>query len=134
MTHAHLTAVGETLGETEERAGFDLRNVQKWLSLNKLSLNIAKTGYVLIASRHKINRSRIDVQLTVKINSQHIKKVKCTKVLGVQKDEHLSWNQHIEYIANKTSSGIEAIRKLYKNIYRYKHFGFGIQCSDPTLF
>ena len=23
------------------------------------------------------------------------------KVLGVQIDEHLSWNQHIEYIANK---------------------------------
>ena len=38
--------------------------------------------------------------------------MKCTKVLGVQKDEHLSWNQHIEYIANKISSGIEAIRKL----------------------
>ena len=38
--------------------------------------------------------------------------MKCTKVLGVQKDEHLSWNQHIEYITNKISSGIEAIRKL----------------------
>ena len=94
----NLTAVGETLGEAEERAGVDLRNVQKWLSLNKLSLNIAKTEYILIASRHKI--TRIDVQPTVKINSQHIKRVKCTKVLGVQIDEHLSWNQHIEYIAN----------------------------------
>ena len=106
----NLTAVGETLGEAEERAGVDLRNVQKWLSLNKLSLNIAKTEYILIASRHKI--TRIDVQPTVKINSQHIKRVKCTKVLGVQIDEHLSWNQHIEYIANKISSGIGAIRKL----------------------
>ena len=38
--------------------------------------------------------------------------MKCTKVLGVQIDEHLSWNQHIEYIANKISSGIGAIRKL----------------------
>ena len=106
----NLTAVGETLGEAEERAGVDLRNVQKWLSLNKLSLNIAKTEYILIASRHKI--TRIDVQPTVKINSQHIKRVKCTKVLGVQIDEHLSWNQHIEYSANKISSGIGAIRKL----------------------
>ena len=52
----NLTAVGETLGEAEERAGVDLRNVQKWLSLNKLSLNIAKTEYILIASRHKITR------------------------------------------------------------------------------
>ena len=39
----NLTAVGETLGEAEKRAGVDLKNVQKWLFLNKLSLNIAKT-------------------------------------------------------------------------------------------
>ena len=38
----NLTAVGKTLGEAEESASVDLRNVQKWLSLNKLSLNIAK--------------------------------------------------------------------------------------------
>ena len=110
----NLTAVGETLGGAEERSGLDLRNVQKWLSLNKLSLNLAKTEYILIASRHKINI--IDVQSTVKINSQHIKRVKCTKVLAVQINEHLSWNQHIEYIANKISSGIGATRKLRKFI------------------
>ncbi len=28
---------------------------------------------------------------TVKINNQHIKRVKCIKVLGVQLDEHLKW-------------------------------------------
>ncbi len=48
----NLTAVCKTLGEAEKRAGVDLGNVQKWLSLNKLSLNIAKTEYILIASRH----------------------------------------------------------------------------------
>ena len=72
------------MGEAEERAGVDLRNVQKWLSLNKLSLNIAKTEYILIASRHQINR--IVVQPTVKINIQPIKRVKYTKVLGIQID------------------------------------------------
>ena len=106
----NLTAVGKTLGEAEERAGVDLKNVQKWLSLNKLSLNIAKTEYILIASRHKINT--IDIQSTVKITNQPVKRVKFTKVLGVQIDEYLSWNQHIEYIANKISSGIGAIRTL----------------------
>lgn len=106
----NLTAVGETLGEAEEKADIDLRNVQKWLSLNKLSLNIVKTEYIMIASRHKINR--IDIEPTVRINSQHIKRVKCTEVLGVQIDEHLNWKQHIEYIVNKISSGIGALRKL----------------------
>ena len=69
----NLTAVDETLGEADERAGLDLRNVQKWLSLKKLSLNIAKAGYILIASRHEINR--IDVQPTVKVNIVNILKV-----------------------------------------------------------
>ena len=48
----NLTAAGKTLGEAEERASVDLRNVQKWLSLNKLCLNIAKNRNILIASRH----------------------------------------------------------------------------------
>ena len=43
-----LTSVGETLGEVEERTNEDLMNVRKWMSGNKLSLNIAKTEYVLI--------------------------------------------------------------------------------------
>ena len=106
----NLTAVGKTLGEAEESASVDLRNVQKWLSHNKLSLNIAKTKYILIASRHKTNA--IDIQPTVKINSQLVNRMKLAKVLGVQVDEHLSWNQNTEYIANKISSGIEAIRTL----------------------
>ena len=56
--------------------------------------------------------NKMDVLPTVKINNQHIKRVKCTKVLGVQLDEHLKWTQHIEYIVKKISSGIAVIRKL----------------------
>ena len=41
------------------------------------------------------------------------------KVLGVQIDEHLSWNQHIEYIANKIAIVRYWSRKEIKNIYRH---------------
>ena len=44
----NLTAVGKTLNEAEEIANKDLINVKAWLSSNKLSLNIAKTEYILI--------------------------------------------------------------------------------------
>ena len=43
-----LTAVGKIFNEAEEIAKKDLKNVKAWLSSNKLSLNIAKTGYLLI--------------------------------------------------------------------------------------
>ena len=42
-----LTAVGKTLNEAEEIANKDLNNVKAWLSSNKLSLNIAKTEYIV---------------------------------------------------------------------------------------
>jgi hypothetical protein len=63
--------VGETLDEVQKRANEDLINVQKWLSANKLSLNIAKTEYILIGSRYKLNDT--DVQPRVKINGKSIK-------------------------------------------------------------
>ena len=107
-----LTAVGKTLNEAEEIANKGLKNVKVWLSSNKLSLNIAKTEYILIGSRPKINS--MDVQPTVKIDTCPIKRVKCPKVLGVEID-NLNWEKHIEYMASKVSSGIGALKK-FKNL------------------
>ena len=113
MIPRSLTAVGKTLNEAEEIANKDLNNVKAWLSSNKLSLNIAKAEYILIGSRPKI--SSIDVQPTVKIDTRPIKRVKCTKLLEVETDEHLKWEKHVDHIASKVSSGIGAIKSL-KNL------------------
>ena len=107
----NLTAVGETLDEVRERAGADVRNVQKWLRANKLSLNIGKTECVLIGSSHKTKHA--DTQLQLDRENEMVKKVKNTKVLGVQLDENLNWEKHIiDYISSKVSSGIGAIKRL----------------------
>ena len=111
-----LTAVGKTFNEAEEIANKDLKNVKAWLSSNKLSLNIAKAEYLLIGSRPKIKR--MDVQPTVKIDTCPIKRVKCAKMLGVEIDEHLNWEKHIECIASKVSSGIGALKKLKEFVNR----------------
>ena len=66
-----LTAAGGTLSEVEKRANEDLRNVHNWLSANKLNLNIAKTEYVLIGSRHRINS--LDIQPSINIDKQSVK-------------------------------------------------------------
>jgi hypothetical protein len=54
----------------------------------------------------------MDVQPTVKIDTCPIKRVKYAKVLGVEIDENLNWEKHIEYIASKVSSGIGALKKV----------------------
>ena len=104
----NLTAVGETLDEVRERADVDMGNVQKWLRANKLSLNIGKTECVLIGSKTK----HADSQLQLESDNEIVKKVKNTKVLGVQLDENLNWEKHIDYISSTISSGIGAIKRL----------------------
>ena len=106
----NLTAVGETLEEVRERTGVDMGNVQKWLCANKLSLNIGKTECVLIGSRHKTKHA--DTQLQLESDNKVAKKVKNTKVLGVQLGENLNWEKRINYICSKVSSGIGAIKRL----------------------
>ena len=86
-----LTAVGETLSEVKKRANKDLRNVHNWLSANKLNLNIAKTEYVLVGSRQRINS--LDIQPSINIDKQSVKRVKHSEVFGVQIDEHLDWHK-----------------------------------------
>ena len=65
-----------------------MKNVKVWLTINKLSLNTAKTEYILIGSRPKIKN--IDVQHTVKIDTCPFKRVKCAKVLALEIDQNLN--------------------------------------------
>ena len=50
--------------------------------------------------------------LCVVVNNEPIKKVKSTKILGVTLDENLTWENHINVIAKKVSSGISALKRV----------------------
>ena len=50
-----LTASGESVLDAEVAINHDLANIKQCLSANKLSLNLVKTEYLLIGSRHNIN-------------------------------------------------------------------------------
>ncbi len=104
------TVSGKPLHDVEVAINHDLSNVNQWLCANKLSLNLVKTEYILIGSRHNINN--ILATPKVFVGDIPIKRVRETKALGVYIDEFLSWEKHIDKIAKKVSSGIGAIRKL----------------------
>ena len=109
-----LPASGESVLDAEVAINHDLANIKQWLSANKLSLNLVKTEYLLIGSRHNINNLLHAPK--VRVGDIPIKRVKETKALGVYIDEYLSWNKHIEIISKKISSGIGAVRKLKPHV------------------
>ena len=103
----NISFAAPTLSELENVLNRELRNVNLWLRVNKLSLNIAKTECMVIGSRQRLNVNT-DGNINIAINDQPIKKVKETETLGMVIDQHLAWSKHVEEKSKKVSSAIGA--------------------------
>ena len=102
----NLTASGGTINDVEKAVNSDLENLR-----NKLSLNIAKTEFMLIGSRSLV-LTVSDSNSNIMIENRPIKKVKEWKTLEVIVDQHLSCKRNTESICKKITSAISVIRKL----------------------
>ena len=69
-----------------------LIKLKSWFALNKLSLNISKTNYIVFGKVDK------DELINVSIDEFIITRVCSTKFLGVQIDEGLNWKEHIKLV------------------------------------
>ena len=56
--------------------------------------------------------NNLDSQPCVNIGHDSIKQVQHSRFLGVEIDENLSWNKHIENVVKKVTSGIGAMRRI----------------------
>ena len=52
----NLTVASADLSDIETMLNQDLKNISHWLITNKLSLNVAKTEYMLVGSKQKLVR------------------------------------------------------------------------------
>ena len=74
----NLTASGDSMTDVENTVNSDLENLRNWLIANKLSLNVAKTEFMLIGSRQMIK----DFHRKNFIENKQIKQVDKCKTLG----------------------------------------------------
>ena len=88
-----LTIAHSDENSLEQRMNHDLCRISEWLIANRLSLNVVKTKYMIVASKHKLQQLNYDFQ--VKVNRQQLKREKTYKYLGVEIDESITWGQHI---------------------------------------
>ena len=95
--------------EARTIANEDLENVRQWLFANKLSLNLTKTEYILIASNFKILQLGNEQQ--IHIGDMPVKRVDSTKALGIYIDDQLTWSAHLYYIAKEISSALGGLRR-----------------------
>jgi hypothetical protein len=86
----------------------NLNIVYRWLCLNKLSLNIDKTNYIIFHRPQRILPHNPNVLIDGKKINQEIN----TKFLGVHVDKHMSWKKHCSVTANKCLRVTSVLTKL----------------------
>ncbi|XP_041475025.1 uncharacterized protein LOC121423667 [Lytechinus variegatus] len=87
----------------------EIAKVSTWFKANKLSLNIAKTNYIIFRSRNK----RVPHDLPhIIIDNLVISKLKNIKFLGVTFNELMDWSIHISEICKSLSKYVGILYKL----------------------
>ena len=74
-----------------------LKSVDKWLCINRLSLNTNKTNYMITTNKE------INSQVPIKIRDAILGRVEYAKFLGVWIDENLSFKKHTKHVTTKVS-------------------------------
>ena len=87
---------------------FELDKVYKWLCLNKLSLNLKKTKFMIFRNIHK----KVLVVPLIKVNGTIIRQVTDFDFLGIVINENINWSSHINKISIKLSRAIGMIYRL----------------------
>ena len=84
----------------------ELRKINVWFMVNKLSLNVSKTNYMLFGN----NRNMVDC--SIYINNIEIERVYVTKFLGLHIDCKLDWKVHIQNVKNKIAKNCAILTKV----------------------
>lgn len=79
----------------------EMCEISDWFKLNKLSINVTKTNYIIFGGTKDQGKD-----LNICIGTNRIQNVNDSKYLGVYVDNNLNWKKHISCIESKISKAI----------------------------
>ena len=115
---------GKNLDKICKTITIELEKLNSWFKVNKLSLNVGKTNFMVFCSYNVT----ID-QVKIELGGQPVKRVKFTKFLGVIIDEKLNWKEHVSLVCSKLNKciavlyrasfcvGYEALLTIYNSLF-----------------
>ena len=98
----------DSLNKVERVINNELKKLYTWLIVNRLSLNIDKTNFLIF---HPYNKP-VKQSITIKINKKAISEKDHIKYLGVILDATLTWKTHIDKICKSISRTIGLMYKI----------------------
>ena len=92
------------------RISYELSLINDWLQINKLSLNVDKTKYMMFHNPQK--KMSLYEDLKIEFNGDLIKRTAHFNFLGIIINENLNWNNHITHISNKINPIVGLLHRL----------------------
>ncbi len=77
-----------------------------WFKVNKLSLNVSKTNYMIF------NGNRRGEECNISIDGMNVNRVHVTKFLGVLVDDKLSWTNQITSVCKNVAKNTSILYKV----------------------
>jgi len=104
---ANIYLESENLTYLKNTMNEELVKLYEWLCINRLSLNISKTNFVIFCPTNKPK-----IPVNIMINKEQINEVPYVKYLGILLDSQLSFKYHIDEVKKKISRSIGILYKL----------------------
>jgi hypothetical protein len=95
----------------EFKVNNELLQLSEWFRANKLSLNVAKTNFIIFGNKQFPKNF---TKLTLVLDGNILERTAFVKFLGVYLDEKVKWTQHLNHISSKVSRGLGIIGRLRK--------------------
>ena len=86
----------------------ELQSIYKWLCINKLSLNIEKSNFIIFHPSQK----KLNYKVKIMINDTHLKDEQSINYLGIMIDANLNWQPQIHHIVKKIKRSIGLLSKI----------------------
>ena len=97
---------GKDLDITCQLINDELKMLTEWFKVNRLSLNITKTSFMVFGKKVQ------NMSVPIIINNTFVSRVYATKFLGVYIDDKLNWSHHIQHVQGKLSRSISILYKV----------------------
>lgn len=136
---SNLVTTAKSYRDLEKACQEQMKIIETYFIQNSLFLNSDKTNQIIFSTKQNKNVHEIDIL----VGGNKIESIKLTKFLGVEVDNNFSWDQHIQTISSKISSGLYVLRRMsflcsldtLKTIYFahiHSHISYGLAVYGGT--
>ena len=134
---SNLAMTGENVIRLFSDMKSEITKLIQWFQVNKLTLNIAKTHYMLFKPQNLQLECVLDDTCILEFDRDVIESKDFIKFLGMALDKHLSWCHQYNQLRTKLSQSIylmnsvkhilptKCLRLLYNSMF-YSHLSYGI--------